>query len=147
MYYTGTAEGERNKKMKTNIALQDVIESLRKQITIEQVIDHLDLIKKLNLEKKGNEIQGDCITGHPSQGHHCFSITPDLNIFNCFSCDITGDIIELVQLSEDMGKLEAMKLLAEQFAQEIYSQIQELEEDLPEEKKEILRRAKYSGNL
>jgi DNA primase len=116
-------------------SINDIIAQLKSQISIEQVADALGLKQRLSLTETGKSLQGDCITGHSSRGHKCFSIETEKNYFNCFSCRISGDIIELVQQSEQTGKLEAIRYLASTFHPDILALIEELESNLTDEKR------------
>ena len=82
-----------------------------KAIPIQEVANLLGL----KLTKTGNSLQGDCPSGHPSSNHRCFSINTDHNYFNCFSCGKAGDVISLVEITNDVDFREAVSWLSKQF--------------------------------
>ena len=86
-----------------------------KNIPIEQVANRLGLVK--DLTKQGNRLTGDCPTGHGSKSNACFNINLEHNFFNCFhpGCEAKGDTISLVQSVKDIGFVQAVLWLAQQF--------------------------------
>lgn len=107
--------------------LSSVVASLKDRVMIEQVADTLGLTKKYKLQKNGNSLQGECPTGHSSQGGTCFSIEIADNFYNCFHCGEAGDIISLVQLEQRIGFAEAVKWLVQTFASDLDAVLTEIE--------------------
>ena len=103
------ATGERQKGMrKANEAIQGVV-------SIEGVATGLSL----ELERKGRHLQGDCPTGHTSQGGRCFSVNTEGNFFNCFKCGAAGDAVDLVQLVQGLAFDEAVRWLADKLGRDL----------------------------
>ena len=90
--------------------MRNYVEDL-KSIPIQEVASRLGL----KLTKTGNSLQGDCPSGHPSSNHRCFSINTDHNYFNCFHCGKAGDVISLVEITNDVDFREAVSWLSKQF--------------------------------
>ena len=85
-----------------NEAIQDVV-------SIEGVVTGLGL----ELERRGPHLQGDCPSGHASQGGRCFSVNTEGNFFNCFKCGAAGDAVELVQLVQGLAFDEAVRWIVD----------------------------------
>ena len=90
--------------------MRNYVEDL-KRVPIQDVANILGL----KLTKTGNSLQGDCPTGHPSSNHRCFSINTDQNYFHCFSCGKAGDVISLVEVTNDVDFKEAARWLGKEF--------------------------------
>jgi len=69
----------------------------------------------LGLTATGNSRQGDCPTGHTSEGGRCFNINTDKNYFNCFHCGASGDVIDLVELVNGCSFTEALQWFKENY--------------------------------
>ena len=82
-----------------------------KAIPISEVANRLGL----RLTKTGNSLQGNCPTGHPSTSGRCFSINTDHNYFNCFHCGKAGDVISLVEITNDVDFREAASWLGKEY--------------------------------
>lgn len=48
----------------------------------------------------GDEYRGPCPTGHDSAGGKCCHFDGKLGLYHCFSCNVGGDVIKLVQLKK-----------------------------------------------
>ncbi len=107
--------------------LSSVVASLKDRVMIEQVADTLRLTKKYKMQKNGNSLQGECLTGHSSQNGTCFSIDTADNFYNCFHCQESGDIVSLVQLEQRIGFTEAVKWLVQTFAPDLDAMLTEIE--------------------
>jgi len=83
-----------------------------KDISIEQVIDKLG---GLDLVKTGGSLQGNCPTGHTSEGEKCFSVNTDKNYYHCFHCGAAGDNISLVGLVNNTSFIESLNWFKENF--------------------------------
>ena len=85
-----------------------------KLIPMNEVADKLGII----LER---DYHGNCPTGHKSENGRCFSLNLNINKKNphytyyCFSCEISGNNIQLVQLIKGFEFREACKWLADNF--------------------------------
>jgi len=67
------------------------IESLKNSISIKDVVQ---MLGGLGLD---GALQGNCPSGHESEGGKCFTIFLKTNSFYCFHCSNGGDIISLVE--------------------------------------------------
>jgi len=90
---------------------RQVIDKL-KEIAIDQVAEKLGL----NLD---SNYHGQCPTGHKSKSGKCFSLNIDGNYFNCFHCNIGGDNIKLVEITNKVEFPDACKWFAENFLPEL----------------------------
>jgi len=104
---------------------EQIVDHIKNSISIEDVVEKLG---GLNLVKTGSSMQGNCPTGHISQGEKCFSINTEKNFYHCFHCGAAGDNINLVELVNNVGFLEALNWFKENF---------ELQLDLTEKVKEV----------
>ena len=84
-------------------------EGISDAVSIEAVLSDLDL----SLERNGGHLQGDCPTGHRSQGGKCFYVNTEANYFTCFKCGAGGDVVDLVQLVEGLEFREALRWIAD----------------------------------
>ena len=130
-----------NIKEINTVNLGSIIEELKTRVTINEVVDKLNLTQLLNLQKTGNELQGDCPTGHPSTNHKCFSIDTDENLYHCFSCGESGNIVQLVALFNKTGIYQATRWVVDNLAPDLSEKFQELEDSLSEEQKEFNQRS------
>jgi len=92
------------------------MEALNNYIQIELVADRLGLFETLGLEWAGQALQGNCPTGHPSEGEKCFVLSN--NLYHCFHCGIGGNAISLVQLINKWDKRRAVRWLTNEFMRE-----------------------------
>lgn len=67
----------------------------------------------VQLKKKGRYYVGLC--PFHSEKTPSFTVTPERGIFHCFGCGEGGDVFTFVQHIENMGFIEAARLLAERF--------------------------------
>jgi DNA primase len=74
----------------------------------------------VSLRKRGNDLVGLC----PFHGEKTpsFHVHPDRGFFKCFGCDAAGDVIRFVQLHENLGFLDALRVLAKRAGVEIESE-------------------------
>ena len=83
------------------------------QITeIKSKIDIVDFIQSyLPLKKKGRNFWANC----PFHGEKTpsFSVSPELQIFKCFGCGKSGDILTFLQEYEKIDFAEALQILAD----------------------------------
>ncbi len=81
---------------------------------MQMLVDHLG---GLNLSLRGNDLVGECPTGHPSTGGTCFSIHIQDNFFKCFhtGCTTKGDVVELVRITQRLSFPKAILWLANAF--------------------------------
>lgn len=115
--------------------LTGIIRQIKDRVSIMEAAKALDLQQKLSLQQTGMSLQGNCPTGHPSTGHHCFSLDLTDHFYHCFSCGESGDIVALVMLVNGIGVFEAVKWLADQFTPDLKQPLDESLENLPEEVK------------
>ena len=81
------------------------------EIPTEKVAEKLGL----ELTKNGNSYQGECPTGHPSDGGKCFSINSNEKYWKCFHCEKGGDNIELIKVARKIDFVEALRWAAKEF--------------------------------
>ena len=93
---------------KANEAIQGVL-------PIEGVVTGLGL----ELEREGRHLQGNCPTGHTSQGGTCFSVNTEGNFFHCFKCGAAGDAVDLVRLVQGLGFDEAVGWLVDKLGRDL----------------------------
>lgn len=69
------------------------------------------------LRKRGNDLVGLC----PFHGEKTpsFHVHPDRGFFKCFGCDAAGDVVRFVQLHENVGFMDAMRILAKKAGVEL----------------------------
>ncbi len=85
---------------------------------IKTKIQILDLIgQHVLLRKVGNYWKGSC--PFHSEKTASFTVSPHREIFYCFGCQETGDVISFVSKIENCTQIEAAKLLAERYAIEL----------------------------
>ncbi|MDO4481280.1 MAG: DNA primase [Bacillota bacterium] len=85
----------------------DVIEQVKQSFDIVEVIG-----RRVALKRAGSNYKGLC----PFHGEKTpsFVVSPDKQIFTCFGCGKTGDVIRYVQYSENLEFMEAVEKLAEE---------------------------------
>src|SRR5690554_2317649 len=84
----------------------EVIEEVRYSNDIVEVVSEY-----VKLEKKGRYYFGLC--PFHKEKTPSFSVTPSLQIFNCFGCDKGGNVIQFIMNIENLDFVEALKLLAD----------------------------------
>ena len=97
---------------KIHLKEDETVDYIKSNIRIEDVINRL---AGLNLTKTGNSLQGDCPSGHASQGGRCFSVNIDQNYYHCFHCGSGGDVISLVELVQSCSFTEALQWFKENY--------------------------------
>jgi DNA primase len=87
-----------------------------KTVSIEQILGRYDLLHEM--KQKGQQLIGLCPFHKNSKPS--FKVTPERGIWHCFGCDLGGDVIEFVRLSEgytdgdrNSGRRRAALLIAE----------------------------------
>lgn len=90
----------------------DVVEQVKQSCDIVEVIG-----RRVVLKRAGSNYKGLC----PFHGEKTpsFVVSPDKQIFTCFGCGKTGDVIRFVQYSENLEFMEAVEKLAEEAGIEI----------------------------
>jgi len=111
-----------NFKQPTHLRGEEIVKFI-KNINIEEIVDKLG---GLDLLKTGSSLQGNCPTGHISQGEKCFSINTEKNFYHCFHCGAAGDNINLVELVNKTSFVESLNWFKENFDLEL-DQIKEAE--------------------
>ena len=79
---------------------------------VQQANDIIDVIgEHVKLTRKGREMVGLC----PFHDDHkpSMNVSPDKQIFKCFSCSAGGDVIKFVQMREGLTFMRAVERLAE----------------------------------
>ena len=119
----------------------DIVELIKDSVEIGELSKRLGLQLK---KKAGRSLQGDCPTGHDSQSHQCFSVSPEQGLFHCFNCGIAGDAIELVKLVERVDFQGALRYLAENYRPDLVEALETARsERSPETKARYERSALY----
>ena len=78
----------------------------------------LDLVSQyVSLKKGGGYWKGPC--PFHSEKTASFTVSPHREIFYCFGCHATGDVIGFMSQMENCSQIEAVKLLAERFSLEL----------------------------
>ena len=82
---------------------------------IKQRVSILDVVRDYTaLKKAGGYWKGRCPFHHEKTAS--FTVSPDRNIFYCFGCHVSGDVIAFIARTENLsGQKEAAQLLAERF--------------------------------
>lgn len=89
----------------TDFDLKELIERIR------QSIDIIDLVEEtVKLTRKGNRYWGLC--PFHQEKTPSFSVSPDKNRFYCFGCHAAGDIYAFIMKRDNLGFMEAVKMLA-----------------------------------
>jgi transposase len=89
---------------------------LRKQITMEQVLQHLGLFGQLR--GRGDQRRGPCpLHSHPTDAERTFSVHLGKNAFQCFhaDCGVKGNVLDLWAAIHRLPLYEAALHLAETF--------------------------------
>ena len=104
----------------------------------------------LNLTKNGNSYQGECPTGHPSEGGKCFSIKTEEKYWNCFhkTCGRGGDNIELIKIVLKCEFVDALKWVAKEFGINHSVDLNNpFDKELSDEEKEKIRQFNSNAEL
>ena len=86
---------------------QDILEQIKSQINIVDVVSRYVTLKKVGKNYKG-------LCPFHAEKTPSFFVNPELNIFKCFGCGIGGDIFKFVQEIEKINFLQAVEKLARQ---------------------------------
>lgn len=92
------------------------------------------------LDPKGGRLWGHC-PFHPER-NPSFSVSPDKQLFHCFSCKAGGSVIQFIMQAESLSYPEAVRFLAQRVGMNMPDEIDD--EKLVAEKK--LRDRLYSAN-
>lgn len=85
---------------------------------IKERISILDLISEyVTLKRAGGYYKGTCLFHHEKTAS--FTVSPDKQIFYCFGCHISGDVISFIAKVENCSQKDAAKLLAEKYQLEL----------------------------
>jgi DNA primase len=88
---------------------------LKQRISIEQVLRHHSLFEGLKL--KGKSHRGPCPFCEATDGTP-FSVSLEKNCFQCFSCHVSGNILDFVARWEGISIREAGQVLTKNFVDE-----------------------------
>lgn len=93
-------------------SFQDVKEQIRRNV------DLVDLVSEcVSLKRAGRNLKGLC--PFHKEKTPSFNVLPDRQIFKCFGCHVGGDIFKFVQLRENVGFAEAVRILADRIGLEL----------------------------
>ncbi len=95
-----------------NYIPEELIEEIRLSNDIADVVSEY-----VKLEKRGKYLFGLC--PFHNEKTPSFSVTPAMQIFNCFGCNKGGNVIHFIMNIENLDFIEAIKLLAERAGIEI----------------------------
>jgi DNA primase len=83
--------------------------------------DHISILDVVNeyvtLKRAGGYHKGTCPFHHEKTAS--FTVSPDKQIFYCFGCHISGDVISFIAKIENCSQKDAAKLLAEKYSLEL----------------------------
>ena len=87
------------------ITYSGVVERLNQQIRISEYVS-----KSVKLQKRGANHSGLC--PFHQEKTPSFSVIDSKNLYHCFGCGASGDLIKFVQSTKNLGFVEAVKYLA-----------------------------------
>jgi DNA primase len=85
---------------------KDLIEAIQQRADIVQVISSY-----ITLKKEGNSYKGVCPFHHDT--NPSLSVSPSLQLFNCFTCHTKGNVFSFVSQYEHLNYVDAIKKTAE----------------------------------
>lgn len=89
--------------------------------TIERIKSKLDIVEVISeyvsLQKVGANYRGLC--PFHTETTPSFYVSPTKNIYHCFGCGASGDVIKFIQEIENISYVEALRKLAERVGEEI----------------------------
>ncbi|HHV94911.1 MAG TPA: DNA primase [Clostridiaceae bacterium] len=91
---------------------EEFIEEVRMNNDIVEVVSEY-----VHLKRKGRYFFGLC--PFHNERTPSFTVTPDLQIFNCFGCNKGGNVIHFIMSIENLDFVEAIKFLAERAGMEL----------------------------
>jgi DNA primase len=95
---------------------QTFIDDLRLQANIVQVIQEY-----VPLKRAGTSYKGLC--PFHSEKTPSFNVIPEKGFFHCFGCNRGGDVFKFIELQENLGFQDAVRLLAQKFGVAIPEQV------------------------
>jgi DNA primase len=107
-----TTDHRRSHMQRTNVLS---FKELKQRISLEQVLRHHGLFEGLKL--KGKSHRGPCPFCEASDGTP-FSVSLEKNCFQCFSCQVSGNILDFVARWEGISIREAGQVLTKNFVDE-----------------------------
>ncbi len=72
---------------------------VKEKVSIEQVLDHYNLTEGLN--RMDNNLRGVCPFHGTGKNPNQFHVSFNKNVFNCFGCEVQGNILDFVALMEE----------------------------------------------
>ncbi len=87
---------------------QTFIDDLRLQANLVQVVQEY-----VPLKRSGNAYKGLC--PFHSEKTPSFHVDPDKGFFHCFGCSRGGDVFKFIELQENVGFQDAVRLIAQKF--------------------------------
>ncbi len=86
--------------------LKDVVQRIKESVDIVDFIG-----SKISLKRVGRNYKALC--PFHNEKTPSFYVSPNLKMFHCFGCGISGDVIKFVQEYEKLSFIDAIKFLAE----------------------------------
>jgi DNA primase len=90
----------------SNVYSEELIEEIRSRNDIVDVISGYVLLKK-----SGTSYKAKC--PFHTENTPSFSVSPDKQIYHCFGCGVGGNVISFIMSIENLGFVDALKLLAD----------------------------------
>src|SRR5437016_10187819 len=87
---------------------QSIFSTIKLNVSIVEVVGQYTTLKQAGLYWKGRCPFHQELTAS-------FTISPHINIFYCFGCHLSGDVIAFVAKIENCSQLEAAQQLAQRF--------------------------------
>ena len=85
---------------------------------IKERISILDVVNEyVTLKRAGGYHKGTCPFHHEKTAS--FTVSPDKQIFYCFGCHISGDVISFIAKVENCSQKDAAQLLTEKYSIEL----------------------------
>ena len=116
----------------------DIKDTLKDTVSIKEVIKQLGIN---DLTNQGGILQGPCPTGHASTNKKCFVAYPQSNSFYCYSCQIGGDIFNLVMEVKRVDFIEALRWITETFRKDLLPELNKYKGEVSPAVKDYARKA------
>lgn len=99
--------------------------------TLEEIRDKLDIVdivsRYINLKPSGSNFKALC--PFHDEKTPSFVVSPEKQIFHCFGCGASGNVINFVQKIENISFIEAVKILAKEAGVSVFEREEDKEID------------------